>query len=126
MSFLVPKRRRPDSAYPVFWVEAFNPARQKWVPVDPLATRTVAKPSKLEPPASDHLNDMTYVLTVDERGAIRDVTRRYAKAYNAKTRKSRVESTRGGELWINKALRLFRARFHAVSLCAIYVYDHGR
>ncbi|MCJ1282352.1 hypothetical protein MMC26_001675 [Xylographa opegraphella] len=97
-----------ESSYPVYWVEAFNAALQKWIPVDPLVTKTIAKPSKFEPPASDIENHMTYVLAFEEDGSARDVTRRYAKAYNAKTRKSRVEITKGGEKWWRRVLRIYK------------------
>ena len=92
----------------MYWVEAFNDAIQKWVPVDPLVTKTIAKPSKFEPPASDVENSMTYVLAFEDDGSARDVTRRYAKAYNAKTRKSRVEITKGGEKWWRRVLRIYK------------------
>ena len=92
----------------MYWVEAFNAAIQKWIPVDPLVTRTIAKPSKFEPPASDIENNMTYVLAFEDDGSARDVTRRYTKAYNAKTRKSRVEITKGGEKWWRQVLRMYK------------------
>ncbi|MCJ1393258.1 hypothetical protein MMC18_006130 [Xylographa bjoerkii] len=106
-------RRKPirESPYPVYWVEAFNTAVQKWVPVDPLVTKTIAKPSKFEPPASDIENHMTYVLAFEEDGSARDVTRRYAKAYNAKTRKARVEITKGGEKWWRRVLRIYKRAY---------------
>lgn len=88
----------------MFWVEAFNEGAQKWIAVDPLVTRSLAKPHKLEPPATDRLNNLSYVVAFDEDTTARDVTRRYARAYNAKTRKLRVESTKGGELWWEKAM----------------------
>ncbi|KAJ9640405.1 hypothetical protein H2199_005944 [Coniosporium tulheliwenetii] len=94
--------------YPVYWVEAFNTAYQKWVTVDPLATASVNNPAKLEPPMSYPDNIMSYVVAFEADGVARDVTRRYAKAYNAKTRKLRVESTEGGERWWKKAMRVFR------------------
>ncbi|KAK3648402.1 hypothetical protein LTR56_007519 [Elasticomyces elasticus] len=97
-------------AYPVFWVEAFNPAHQKWVCVDPVVTATFNKPSKLEPPGSYSDNQMSYVVAFESDGVVRDVTRRYTKAFNAKTRRSRVEATEGGAAWWKKALRLFRRR----------------
>ncbi|MCJ1319864.1 hypothetical protein MMC15_005200 [Xylographa vitiligo] len=97
-----------ESPYPVYWVEAFNAAIQKWIPVDPLVTRTIAKPSKFEPPASDIENNMTYVLAFEDDGSARDVTRRYTKAYNAKTRKSRVEITKGGGKWWWQVLRMYK------------------
>lgn len=108
------KKRRPDSPYPTFWVEAFNAARQKWVPVDPVVRCTVGKAATFEPPASDPLNDLTYVIAADEHGVLRDVTRRYAKAYNAKTRRSRVEATKDGDRWWRRALKIFKADFEPV------------
>ncbi|KAK5000563.1 hypothetical protein LTR28_013037, partial [Elasticomyces elasticus] len=80
----------------------------KWIPVDPLVTETVGKPAKFEPPASYALNDMSYVVGYEDDGVARDVTRRYAKAYNAKTRKARVESVEGSERWWRRAMRMFR------------------
>jgi xeroderma pigmentosum group C-complementing protein len=98
-------------SYPVYWVEAFNAAHQKWVPVDPMVTNTVGKPAKIEPPVSYDLNQMMYVVAFEENGVARDVTRRYAKAFNAKTRRQRVESSgEDGAKWLKAALRLFRRR----------------
>lgn len=95
-------------AYPVFWVEVFNTPHQKWVSVDPLATFTVEKPLKLEPPLGHEENALLYAVAFEEDGTAKDVTRRYAKAYNAKTRKSRVESSEEGERWWKKSLKFFR------------------
>jgi len=100
-----------ESLYPVFWVEAFNEAVQKWFPIDPVVTKTLAKPSRFEPPASDPYNSMSYVVAFEDDASARDVTRRYAKAFNAKTRKLRVESTRNGEKWWNAALRAYEKPF---------------
>lgn len=97
-----------ESHFPVYWVEAFNMAHQKWVPVDPLVTGTINKPHKIEPPASDSLNDMSYVVAFNEDGSMKDVTRRYTKAYNAKTRRIRADSTKEGQRWWKKSLRVFK------------------
>ena len=97
-----------ESKYPVYWVEAFNEATQKWVPIDPLVTKTVAKPTKFEPPAGDRDNNLTYVIAFEDDSSARDVTRRYAKAYNAKTRRDRVESVKEGERWWKKVLKIYR------------------
>lgn len=98
-------------SYPVWWVEAFDEAYQKWIPVDALVTKTVNKASKLEPPSAYHeLNHLTYVLAFESEGVARDVTRRYTKAFNAKTRRQRVESTENGTQWMKGALRVFRRR----------------
>ncbi|KAJ5089935.1 hypothetical protein N7532_008619 [Penicillium argentinense] len=93
-----------ESSYPIFWVEAFNEAMQRWVSIDPMVTKTIGKPNKLEPPASDLFNIMNYVVGFDGDSTAKDITQRYAKAFNAKTRKLRVESTPGGERWWKNAL----------------------
>ncbi|OQE46172.1 hypothetical protein PENCOP_c001G05134 [Penicillium coprophilum] len=100
-----------ESSFPVFWVEAFNEAAQKWVPIDPVVTKSLAKPSKFEPPASDSLNLMSYVVAFEDDASARDVSRRYVKAFNAKTRKLRVEVTRNGEEWWDKALKTYEKPF---------------
>lgn len=100
-----------ESSYPVYWVEAFNEAMQKWVVVDPLVTRTIAKPSRLEPPASDRNNNMTYVIAFEDDASARDVTRRYVKSFNSKTRKSRVEYTKDGENWWERTMKFFERPF---------------
>lgn len=109
-SCIVKRKKILESPYPVFWVEAFNEAIQQWIPVDALVTHTVAKPSRFEPPGSDDRNSMSYVVAFEDDGTVKDVTRRYAKAYNAKTRKSRVENTEGGERWWRRVLKMFRRR----------------
>ncbi|KAI0421584.1 hypothetical protein F5X98DRAFT_328765, partial [Xylaria grammica] len=102
-----PKKIR-ESPYPVYWVEILDEGHQKWQPTDPLVTNCYWKPQKLEPPASDRENCMTYVVSFEEDGTANDVTRRYAKAYNAKTRRMRVEGVLGnGERWWRKALRAY-------------------
>ena len=95
-------------SYPVFWVEAFNEANQKWVPVDPMVTHTVGKATKIEPPASYNLNQLAYAIAFEDDGTARDVTRRYAKAYNAKTRRHRVEAAIDGTRWWKQVMRVFR------------------
>ncbi|RMY70138.1 hypothetical protein D0862_14783 [Hortaea werneckii] len=109
-----PKEKKAPArrlAYPVFWVEAFNEAHQKWIPLDPVVTGTVAKPSKLEPPAAYEFNQLSYAIAFESDGAARDVTKRYAKAFNAKTRRSRVESSgEEGVRWWKKTMRFFQRR----------------
>lgn len=82
---------RGESSFPVYWVEVLDVAHQKWQPVDPFVTRSQWKPKILEPPASDRDNCMAYVVAFEEDGSAKDVTRRYVKAYNSKTRKMRVD-----------------------------------
>ncbi|CAK7211196.1 hypothetical protein SCUCBS95973_001051 [Sporothrix curviconia] len=82
---------RGESAFPVYWVEVLDAAHQKWQPVDPLVTCSQWRPAKLEPPAADKNNQMSYVIGFAAEGDAKDVTRRYAKAYNAKTKRARID-----------------------------------
>ena len=82
---------RGESAFPVYWVEVLDAAHQKWQPVDPLVTCSQWRPAKLEPPAADKMNQMSYVIGFAAEGDAKDVTRRYAKAYNAKTKRTRID-----------------------------------
>jgi xeroderma pigmentosum group C-complementing protein len=94
--------------HPIFWVEVFDSAYQKWIPVDPLATGSMGKPTSLEPGLSDAANLMSYVISFEESGVAKDVTRRYTKAYIAKTRKFRVEFSEKGERWLSRAMKPFK------------------
>ncbi|PGH33875.1 hypothetical protein GX50_03275 [[Emmonsia] crescens] len=100
-----------ESPFPVFWVEVFNEAMQKWVPVDPIVTNTVGKPGKFEPPASDRYNNMSYAIAFEDDASARDVTKRYTKSFNSKTRKQRVESTKNGEEWWARTMMFFEKPF---------------
>jgi xeroderma pigmentosum group C-complementing protein len=64
-----------------------------------------------EPPASDRENSMAYVVAFEADGTAKDVTRRYAKAYTAKTLRLRVETAfERGDKWWRKALKPFSQR----------------
>ena len=107
---LLERKKKPirESPYPIFWVEVFSTALQKWLPVDPIVTKNIAKSSKFEPPASDLGNSLSYVLAFEEDGSARDVTKWYTRAYNAKTRRQRVESTKEGEKWWKRVMRMYK------------------
>lgn len=47
-------------------------------------------------------------------GCVKDVTRRYAKNFNAKTRKLRLDSTKGGELWWLEVMKLYERSWDLV------------
>lgn len=103
-----PKPKRIiESPFPVYWVEVLDRAHQKWLAVDPLVTNTVAQAHKLEPPANDAENHMSYVVAFEEDRYAKDVTRRYTKAFNAKTRKTRVEVTPNGPKWWRRIMRYY-------------------
>ncbi|ERF76606.1 hypothetical protein EPUS_08725 [Endocarpon pusillum Z07020] len=107
-----PAKRIRDSPYPVFWVEIFDESLQKWIPVDPLVRSTINKPKTgFEPPANDSLNSMSYVIVFEDDASAKDVTRRYTQFYNGKTRRNRVESTKGGDLWWKETMSFFENPF---------------
>ncbi|KAJ4371615.1 hypothetical protein N0V83_004835 [Neocucurbitaria cava] len=106
---VAPKKQKAyHTPYPVYWVEAYNSAHQKWIPIDTHSTFTVNAPEKLEPPLSSTQNSLTYVIAYEEDYTAKDITRRYAKAYNAKTRKFRVECTPDGGKWWRRTMKFFR------------------
>lgn len=87
------------SSYPVYWVEVWNPYISKWISVDPCCLKYIEVAnvhtrgkSKFEPPISESsTNCMRYVLAFEPNGAVKDVTRRYAFYYNAKTLRKRID-----------------------------------
>lgn len=103
------KKKIYDSPYPIFWVEVMLPTTDTWIPLDPLVRKTINKPKTgFEPPLSDQLNSMSYVIAFEDTGYAKDVTRRYAQFFNAKTRKQRVESTKHGDYWWSVTMQWFR------------------
>lgn len=103
-----------DTHYPVYWVEAWDEASEKWVTVDPIVTgwveiiRSTTK-SKLEPPLSDKANSLRYVIAFDYHGNATDVTRRYAQNFNSKTRKKRITGISDRDsVWWDRALCRFK------------------
>ncbi|KAK2591675.1 hypothetical protein QQS21_010635 [Conoideocrella luteorostrata] len=104
-------RQIRESAYPIYWVEVLDKGHQKWQPADPVVTHTFWKPRVFEPPITDKENCLSYVVAFEADGTAKDVTRRYAKAYTAKTRRMRVETplSDNGEWW-RKTMKLFRRR----------------
>ncbi|PHH88505.1 hypothetical protein CDD83_7443 [Cordyceps sp. RAO-2017] len=98
-----------ESHYPVYWVEVLDTGHQKWQPVDAVVLRSFWKAKIFEPPITDKENSLCYVVAFEADGTAKDVTRRYAKAYTAKTRKLRVESVlENGDRWWRKVMKLFR------------------
>lgn len=98
-----------ESPYPVYWVEVLDVGHQKWQPADPVVLHSFWKPKVFEPPITDKENSMCYVVAMEADGTAKDVTRRYAKAYTAKTRKLRVESALDdGGAWWRKVMRFFK------------------
>ena len=102
-----PTATAAESAFPIYWTEAWSPSVQKWIPIDPLVTLTINKPTKLHPPFSDPLNTQTYVLAFDATAHATDVTLRYAPHFTAKTLPHRLTSTKHGETWYRQLLHIF-------------------
>jgi xeroderma pigmentosum group C-complementing protein len=106
------KKKIVESPFPIFWVEVYSPSTATWIPLDPIVRNTINKPKTgFEPPAADQLNSMTYVVAFEDDGSAKDVTRRYTQWYNAKTRKLRVESTKGGREWWQRTIKTFEKPF---------------
>lgn len=106
-TFDAPVRIR-ESPYPVYWVEVLDVGHQKWQPADAVVLYSFWRPRVFEPPMTDKENSLCYVVAMEADGTARDVTRRYAKAYAAKTRKLRVESVLDdGDAWWRKVMKLF-------------------
>ena len=102
------RSKNVESPYPVYWVEVFSPSTSTWIPIDPLVRNTINKPrTAFEPPASDLLNSLSYAIAFEDDGSAKDVTLRYTTHFNSKTRKGRVESTRGGEEWWSRVMTHF-------------------
>lgn len=97
------------SEFPVYWVEVWDLFSTQWIAIDPVVLGIVEpasmnRKSRLEPPMSDKSNMMRYVVAFDDEGSVRDVTRRYAFYYNAKTRKKRITNTPEGAVWYSNLL----------------------
>ncbi|KAG0130887.1 hypothetical protein HOY82DRAFT_561337 [Tuber indicum] len=104
--------RHDEPGWPVYWVEAWSVGGQKWIAVDPFATKTVGKPSVIEPPVQVSGNLMSYVVGFEDDGDCTDVTRRYAQALITKTRKVRVTGTPAGEAWWDKVMAILATSAH--------------
>ncbi|KAL8925301.1 MAG: hypothetical protein Q9208_003591 [Pyrenodesmia sp. 3 TL-2023] len=98
----------PSSPAPIFWLEAFNPATQTHLPLSLFPTPTINKPLSLTPTLHDPLNSLTYCIAFSASLAAKDVTRRYTRAYAAKTLKTRIDSSPRGKAWLDSVLALFR------------------
>ncbi|EGW31864.1 uncharacterized protein SPAPADRAFT_72567 [Spathaspora passalidarum NRRL Y-27907] len=100
-----------DSSFPIFWVEVWDKYSKKWISIDPIGLQTIEvcpkrRKSCFEPPISDPRNQLTYVIAFDKYGRVRDVTRRYSFAYNARTIRKRIEfRSQEDKDWYQKVLR---------------------
>ncbi|KAL7910805.1 hypothetical protein GGI35DRAFT_468670 [Trichoderma velutinum] len=109
-TFSAPKQIR-ESSYPVYWVEILDVGHQKWQPTDPVVTHTFWKPKAFEPPITDKENCLSYVIAFNADGTAKDVTRRYAKGYAAKTRKLRIETALDdGQKWWRKVMKMYKPK----------------
>lgn len=94
-------------AWPVFWVEVWDKDAKKYITIDPIVKKiieVISWKSKLEPPMNSIRNNSWYVVGYDRVGGVRDITRRYAKEFNAKIRKKRITREPKWNLWWNSLL----------------------
>ncbi|VEU24370.1 DEKNAAC105552 [Brettanomyces naardenensis] len=94
--------------FPVFWCEVWDKDAKHFITIDPIVKKTievVRTKSQLEPPNSEIRNNAFYVIGYDRLGGVKDITRRYAEAFNAKVRKKRITREPRGEAWYDAVLR---------------------
>ncbi|KTW27549.1 uncharacterized protein T551_03048 [Pneumocystis jirovecii RU7] len=100
-----------ESLHPIYWAEALNPSTQKWIFVDPMVSYLVGKPSKMESLISKSKNSLSYIMSFDKNGYVKDVTRRYTKHFNSKIKKQRIDSVDEGEKWWKNVLNFYRLNY---------------
>lgn len=94
-------------SWPVFWVEVWDKDGKKYITIDPTVKKLIEivnYKSKLEPPMNCIRNNSWYVIGYDRLGGVRDITRRYAKEYNAKVRKKRIDREEKYAIWWQKLI----------------------
>ena len=103
--------------YPIFWCEVWDKFAKSWITIDPTNLKIIEQIraggiTKLEPrgtvPCKRNL--LRYVIAFDRKGGCRDVTRRYARWYNAKVRKRRITKDADGEIWFNRVVSKLHLR----------------
>ena len=103
--------------YPIFWCEVWDKFAKNWITIDPTNLKIIEQiraggVAKLEPrgtvPCKRNL--LRYVIAFDRKGGCRDVTRRYARWYNAKVRKRRITKDTDGEIWFNRVVSRLHLR----------------
>ncbi|CAB4484654.1 Rad4-domain-containing protein [Rhizophagus irregularis] len=95
-----------SNAPPIFWCEVYFAAYKKWFCIDPVRA-LVNSPQAMEPASNDMDNVMAYIVAFEQDGYIKDVTRRYASQWGARTRKLRVPVTKDGYDWWHETLSYF-------------------
>jgi xeroderma pigmentosum group C-complementing protein len=68
---------------------------------------------------------MLTLFEIQLEGQAADVTRRYVKSFNGKTRKLRVSSTKGGLEWWNRVLQVFQRGWEMVRISTIVLKYAG-
>ncbi|CAG8551914.1 5862_t:CDS:10 [Paraglomus occultum] len=91
---------------PVFWCEVYAAVEKRWICVDPIRGK-VDEPQAMEPAACRNDNILAYVVAIDEDQYVKDVTRRYALQFGARTRKLRLPPTKEGYDWWRETLSLY-------------------
>lgn len=80
------------------WTEVYSPYLRQWIVIDPVRNKLRCK-DVIEPSRSSLENQLLYVVAFEEDGSARDVTARYAKAFNNHTAKMRVPNRKGTNWW---------------------------
>ncbi|KLJ11626.1 xeroderma pigmentosum group C-complementing protein [Blastomyces silverae] len=91
--------------------ETTPPSRTRRIGQPRFSSSPAPSPKPRLPTASDRYNNMSYVIAFEDDASARDVTKRYTKSFNSKTRKQRVESTKNGEEWWARTMNFFEKPF---------------
>lgn len=101
--------------YPIFWCEVWDKFAKSWITIDPSNFKIIEQISystKLQPKGTIPMkhNNLRYIIAYDRKFGCRDITRRYAKLYNAKIIKKRITKSKIGYDWYNKLISSFSKR----------------
>lgn len=101
--------------YPIFWCEVWDKFSKQWISIDPMNLKTIEQirhSTKMEPKGvmCCKRNMIRYVIAYDRQEGCRDVTRRYVKWLNAKTRRRRIAKDSDGLRWYQAVLETLHRR----------------
>lgn len=94
-------RKKTGEIPPTSWVEIYLPFNKEWIAVDPVRGIVVQSDLMQLEPKKSAFNEMVYVVALEPQSdRVKDVTRRYATAFETKTVKLRPAAE-----WFNDLLK---------------------
>ncbi|KAL6630320.1 Rad4-domain-containing protein [Neocallimastix sp. 'constans'] len=84
------KKKNHNNEAIELWTEIYCKKAKRWIPVNPLNSHSVYSiPKQL---ITSEFNEISYIITIDEDGFIKERTKRYAKDFLTFTRKLRLKN----------------------------------